>query len=304
MFSALLVTMDPVKSGDWVNRVYDEATQRLSNHDTDAEVRECAEACIGDLWISATDLVKGKDRREWEAMCRTTGRTDGAVQVVTKVAREVEIGDDWVNGCIAWLLTLLRKSGRVGKSDMFACLDALLRRLVALDFDGSVLSDMFYRYKAGIPADLPPHLIPTLKSYITTSDISLLSQSLSIVALLLQLAPSTTFPEVEKELLKDIYDIAHSPLVSGAALDSVLAFFAALVEADGQIATHVIPNLVIAVEKAPKTEASPANVARCVGQVANSQRGVAAGTIVEFSKHLKVYSFACVSSDYLQSSTS
>lgn len=130
VFSALLGAMQPVKGGDWIDKVYNEATARLSNHDTDTEVRACAEACIGDLWICATDLVKNKNRKEWEAMCRTTGRTDGAVQVVTRVAKEVEIGDDWVNGCVQWLLILLRKSGRVGKSDMFTCLDALLRRYV------------------------------------------------------------------------------------------------------------------------------------------------------------------------------
>ncbi|KAH9949483.1 ARM repeat-containing protein [Amylocystis lapponica] len=270
VFSALLGAMQPIKSGDWVDRVYNEATQRLSNHDTDAEVRACAEACIGDLWVCATDLVKGKNRKEWEAMCRTTGRTDGAVQVVTRVAKDVEIGDDWVNGCVQWLLTLLRKSGRTGKSDMFICLDALLRR-----------------YKTGVPADLPPVLIPPLRSYVTTTDIPLLSQSLSTIALLLQLAPVTTFPEVEQDLLKEIYAIAHSPLVSGTSFDSVLAFFAALVEADMQIATHVVPNLVISVERAPRAEASYSNIARCIGQVVKSQRAVAAGTIAEFSKHLK-----------------
>jgi len=242
----------------------------LGNHDTDAEVRTCAEVCIGDLWISATDVMKSKSRKEWEVMCRTTGRTEGAVQVVTRVAREVEIDDNWVNGCIQWLLVLLKKSGRAGKSDMFSCLDALLRR-----------------YKAGVPADLPPNLIPPLKSYITTVEISLMSQALTVVALLLELAPSNTYQEVERELLQDVYDIAHSPLVAGPAFDSVLAFFAALVEADMQVATHVVPNLEISVVRAPKAEASQSNVARCIGQVVKSQRAVAAGTIAEFSKHLK-----------------
>ncbi|OBZ78570.1 Cullin-associated NEDD8-dissociated protein 1 [Grifola frondosa] len=252
VFSALLNSMDPVKGSAWVDRVYDEAVARLSNHDTDADVRTCAEDCIGDLWASATDVMRGKNRKEWESMCRTTGRTDGAVKVVTRVAKEVEIGDDWVNGCVAWVLVLLKKSGKSGKSEMFSCLDALLRR-----------------YSAGIPADLPPNLIPPLKAYITTSDISLLSQALSIVALLLQLAPSTTFPEVERDVLKDAYDIAHSPL------------------ADVQIAAHVVPNLVFSVEKAPRSEASLGNVSKCVGQVVKSQHGIAAGTIAEFSKHLK-----------------
>ena len=58
--SSLLITLKPVTSGDWVERVYHEAVSRLGNHDTDAEVRACAEKTIGDLWISATDLLKTK----------------------------------------------------------------------------------------------------------------------------------------------------------------------------------------------------------------------------------------------------
>ena len=93
---------------------------------------------------------------------------------------------------------------------------------------------------------------------------------------------------MERDLLPDIYHIAHSPLVSGAALDSLLSFFSALVQADNQISTHVVPNLVIAVEKAPKAEASPGNVAKCIAQVVKSQQAVAAGTIAEYSKNIKV----------------
>lgn len=127
-FSSLLTATKPVKGGNWVERVYAEAVSRLSNHDTDAEVRLSAEKTIGDLWISATDLLKTKDRKEWEAMCRTSGRTEGAVEVVTHVSREVEMDAAWVNGCIDWVLSLLKRSGRSGKNDLFVCLDALLRR--------------------------------------------------------------------------------------------------------------------------------------------------------------------------------
>ncbi len=148
------------------------------------------------------------------------------------------------------------------------------------------------RYKAGIPVELPRILIPQLKVYITTNDISLLSLALGIIALLLALSPAATFPEVEKQLLKEIYAIAHSPLVSGSAFDSVLALFAKLVQADQQIAAHVVPNLVISIEKAPKAEASQSNVAKCVGQVVKSQQSIAAGTIAEFSKHLRVCSLS------------
>ncbi|KAI0638875.1 ARM repeat-containing protein [Trametes polyzona] len=269
VFSALLNALQPVKSGLWADRVYEEAVRRLSNHDTDAEVRACAEDCIGDLWISATDVVKTKDRKEWEYICRTTGRTDGAVKVVTRVATKVEMDDAWVNGSVEWVTVILRKSGRAGKIEAFNCLDALLRRY------------------SQIPEGLPVNLIPTLKTYVVPSDILLLGASLDIVALLLELAPKATFPEVEREILTDVYAIAHSPLLAGAPFESVLAFFAALVEADMQIATHVVANLVIAVEKAQKSDASLTNVAKCVGQVVKAQRAVAAGTIAEFARHLK-----------------
>ena len=143
------------------------------------------------------------------------------------------------------------------------------------------------RYSA-IPQDLPASLTPTLKPYLTSSDIALLGAALDIVALLLELAPKSTFPEVECEVLPDVYTIAYSPLLAGAPFESLLSFFGALVEADMQIATHIVPNLVLAVEKAPKAEASLTNVAKCVGQVVKAQRAIAAGTIAEFSKHLKV----------------
>lgn len=143
------------------------------------------------------------------------------------------------------------------------------------------------RYSA-IPADLPANLIPTLKLYLNPSDISLLGATLDIVALLLELSPRNTFAEVERDILPDVYTIAHSPLLSGAPFESLLSFFGALVEADMQIATHVVPNLVLAAERAPKTDVSFTNVAKCIGQVVKAQRAVAAGTIAEFGKHLKV----------------
>ncbi|PPQ98061.1 hypothetical protein CVT26_003287 [Gymnopilus dilepis] len=270
VFSALLNALRPLKPADWIVSLYDQALNRLRSHDTDAEVRAAAEDCIADIWICATEVASSKDRKEWDYICRTTGKTENAVKVITKVAREVKIGDEWTNGCVAYLMGLLRKSGRSGKVEVFVALDVLLKS-----------------YTGGIPSDLASNLIPQVKPYISTSDISLLSQALSTLSLLLELSPKTTFPEVEADLLNDIYNVAHSPLVSGVALDSLFRFFAALVQADDQIATHVIMNVVMSSEKANKSDNSPANVAKCVAQVVRSSMAVAAGTIAEYSKHLK-----------------
>ena len=120
------------------------------------------------------------------------------------------------------------------------------------------------------------------------SDIPLLAQAVAIIALLLRLAPSITFPLVERAFLKEVSTISCSPLASGVALESLLSFYGSLVEADMQIASHVIPNLVAVADKAPKSEVSYSNVAKCVAEVVKNQQGIAAGTISEFTRHLKV----------------
>ena len=144
------------------------------------------------------------------------------------------------------------------------------------------------RYGPGLPAHLPSTLIQHLRPYISTSDIPLLAHAVAIIALLLRLAPSTTFPLVEREFLKDVTVISCSPLASGVALESLLSFYGSLVEADIQIASHVIPNLVSVVERPPKSEVSYSNVAKCVAEVVKNQQGIAAGTISEFTRYLKV----------------
>lgn len=128
VFSALLNATKPVKSADWIAPLYDQILARLSSHDTDTEVRACAEDCMGDVWIAATDFARSKGRKEWDYICRTTGKTETAVTVVNKVARFAKVGDDWVNGCVTWLMGILRKSGRLGKVEVFKALDVLLKR--------------------------------------------------------------------------------------------------------------------------------------------------------------------------------
>ena len=169
----------------------------------------------------------------------------------------------------------------------FGCFVEQVGYLIVIKFS-SLLTKIFDSYSAGIPASLPAVLVPQVKTYIATSDISLLSQALIILAILLEVSPQTTFPEIEHDLLNEIYAVSHSPLVSGAALDSLFRFFASLVLADNQIATHLVPNLAISSEKAPKAENSPANVAKCIAQVVKYSQGVAAGTIAEYSKNLRV----------------
>jgi cullin-associated NEDD8-dissociated protein 1 len=132
-FSSLLGALKPVRGQDWTESVYNEAIARLSNHATDAEVRLCAKDIIGDLWLYAPDTVLAKSGQEWEYVRRTTGRTDGAVKVVTRVAREADVTAQWVDSCIEWATKLLTKNGRTGNAEVFECLTVLLSRSVPID---------------------------------------------------------------------------------------------------------------------------------------------------------------------------
>jgi cullin-associated NEDD8-dissociated protein 1 len=128
VFSALLATAKPVKAGDWADAVYNETLVRLSKSDTDAEVRVAAEEITGDLWVYAPDVVASKGGKEWESVCRTTGQVETAVKVVTRVAREGDVSEAWLNSMVEWISTLLRKGGKSGKVEAFMCLEAIIGR--------------------------------------------------------------------------------------------------------------------------------------------------------------------------------
>lgn len=127
-----------------------------------------------------------------------------------------------------------------------------------------------------------------MKSYISTSDIPALAHALSLLSVLLEIAPAKTYPAIESGYLKDIYLIAHSPLLAGSSLDSLLGFFSQLVQADSQIAPHVITSVTFPLANTSKGDASYGNVAKVIRVVVERHQGLAAGTIAEFSKALKV----------------
>lgn len=49
---------------------------------------------------------------------------EGTVAVVSRVAREADVGETWLNGSVQWVLGVLRQSGKADKSDALTCLDA------------------------------------------------------------------------------------------------------------------------------------------------------------------------------------
>lgn len=142
-FSALIQAMDPITSADWAAEVYKEAANRLSRNDTDAEVRAAAEEVVGELWISATPVVKDKGGAEWDSL-RKGARPEGAVSVTKKVAASnVEMSTAWVVQSTEWVLGVLRRSGRGGRVESFECLDVLISRCVPFTNTSGCLRDLF-----------------------------------------------------------------------------------------------------------------------------------------------------------------
>ena len=115
----------------------------------------------------------------------------------------------------------------------------------------------------------------------------MLSEALLTLSGLLKYYPKVSYPLIENQVLPATYQLACSPLVTGPALDSILQFFGTLVEADGQIATHVIPGLIKNMDELG-SDASPSNVSKCLAKIVSVQMGIAAGTIAEFTKYIKV----------------
>jgi len=111
---------------------------------------------------------------------------------------------------------------------------------------------------------------------------------LTVLTVLLTYAPGASYPLVESSIVAPVYQLACSPLIAGQALEALASFFGALVEADNQIASHVVPGLVIALEKSNAGETSPANVSKCISAIVKGAMSIAAGVIAEFAKAIRV----------------
>ncbi len=130
-FVALLVACKPIEKGDWVGGLYDIVLAKLKSNETDLDVRQRAEDSLVQLWLCAPAIAKTKGGSEWGILLKG-GRTEGAVDVISKVAAEAEMGDAWISTCTEWAIGLLKKPGKAGKAGVFTCIEVLLKQYVFL----------------------------------------------------------------------------------------------------------------------------------------------------------------------------
>ncbi|KAJ7442200.1 Fungalysin metallopeptidase-domain-containing protein [Mycena galericulata] len=150
---------------------------RLSAHDTDAvvcgDVHPGLGVCDGRRALARPPRVGGD--------LPPGDKLDGAAWVITRVARGVPsaLGNAWVNGRVEWVMV----------------------------FATATVAEAWQAEDGGVPWSWTYRcavicLVSSRRSsYLSTSDIPLLSQALSLLTLLLELAPTTTFPEIERDLL-------------------------------------------------------------------------------------------------------
>lgn len=118
-------------------------------------------------------------------------------------------------------------------------------------------------------------------------EVSHFTNTLAVVTLLLQIAPKDTFSIAESDVLPLVYKCAVGQLPS-TLLDSLVAFLSSLVTADPPIANRLIPGISASLEKTPAASASPLNASRCIGAIVRCEMGLAAATVSDFAKALKV----------------
>lgn len=134
-------------------------------------------------------------------------------------------------------------------------------------------------------------LIENLLPYLTSSDPTLLLHTLTLLTFLLRSWPKNWFPAIEHKILPKTYPLATESLLT-SSLDALRGFFYALASADEQIASHLVGGLKIAFDKSGGGVGIAGNVSKCLGAVVRAQRPIAAGTINEFAKHIKVVLFS------------
>jgi cullin-associated NEDD8-dissociated protein 1 len=109
-----------------------------------------------------------------------------------------------------------------------------------------------------------------------------------VITLLLRTAPQEAYPLIEATILPSIYSSAVSPSLTANLLDSLLDFFGSLVAADPPIANRLVLSLTLALDQVGSGPGSAANTSKCIAAVIRNEITLAAGTISDFAKAIKV----------------
>lgn len=191
---------------------------RLKAADIDQEVKERAISCMGQIICNLGDYLQGElhtclpiflDRLRNEITRLTT------VKALTKVAGSpLRIDLRPIMGeAIPILGSFLRKNQRALKLGTLTLLDTLVRN-----------------YSSSMNPELLNKVIVELSPLLSEADLHIAQLTLTLLTSIAELHPSA-LARVSDAILPEILILAKSPLLQGAALNSMLEFFQALVKA-------------------------------------------------------------------------
>ena len=244
----------------YIDRIYSATVARLNRVDSDQEIKERGLNCLGVLLAHAGDDFADKHSESFELLLSRL-RSEVTRYVSVKVIAESVTSpvcqgaafDSFVQECVGEVATLLRKSDRLLKLAAFDCLAALLSRSASkLSADSANI----------ILAEVQPLLTQDV-------DMNLLPLILKSVCLILK-SNASAQASVRESTLPSIYSIVRSPLAQGPALDALLEFFTAYIEADPSVAEQTTADLLASLERAKESTSGThvySTVARCIGAV-------------------------------------
>ncbi|RZF37572.1 hypothetical protein LSTR_LSTR013993 [Laodelphax striatellus] len=199
---------------------------RLRAADIDQEVKERAIACMGQIICNLGDYLQGElptclpiflDRLRNEITRLTT------VKALTKVAASplrIDLKPILGEG-VPMLGSFLRKNQRALNLSTLALLDTLVNNYSYAEIPSFIITILsFFRQ---VLMELPPLL--------SESDLHIAQQALNLLTSIAKLQPVALSNLSDPPILPEILTLAKSPLLQGAALNSMLEFFQALVVA-------------------------------------------------------------------------
>ena len=202
----------------YTNDIYQCCFVRLKASDIDQEVKERAIACMGQIVASLGDYLNDKmkdclpiflDRLKNE-ITRLT-----AVKALMRIAAsELRIDlSPILAGALPNLASFLRKNQRALKLSTLALLDILFRNYTS----------------ALTPESLKPVLVE-LPPLINEADLHIAQLTMDLLTTI-SIFHKSVLPIVQQTSLPEVFKLAQSPLLQGAALNAMLKFFQSLVAA-------------------------------------------------------------------------
>ncbi|KAL1924349.1 uncharacterized protein VTP21DRAFT_7384 [Calcarisporiella thermophila] len=205
-----------------IQGIYATTVSRVVTSDADQEVKERSITCLGVLMAQAGDTLVDKhkecfalllDRLRNEITRLTTVRTFATI-ADSRVCTSQEMQEAMLTA-VDEIAQLLRKNNRQLRVASLGCLEALVKR-----------------YGRHLRTESYTRLLVELLPLISDADLHLLPMSLATTVSILH-ANSSSIEEVRKDIVPAVLRLVQSPLVQGAALDSVLTLFATLVRING-----------------------------------------------------------------------